>query len=183
MPEPGREGEIESSIVDWIVDWLNAHRALAIYAVPVAAFSEACIGVGLFFSSFILVAICSWLYSEQIATLWQILPLAFAGALVGDHSGYYVGRWIGPGLHGSAFGRRHAARLGRADDLVLRWGSGAILIGRFIPAIRSIVPALTGVAGFGRLRYSAFDTFACLLWVSGLALILLGVDEILFDRM
>ena len=170
------EAEIESAIIDW----LNAHRALALYAVPVAAFAEACLGVGLFFSSFILVATCSYLYTAQIATLAQMLPLAFVGALLGDHSGFYVGRWIGPRLHHSAFGRRHAARISRADALVLRWGWGAIMVGRFVPAIRSIIPALSGISGFGRLRYTLFDTLACLLWVSGLALILIGVDAALF---
>ena len=126
--------------------------------------------------------ICSYLYAEQIATLGQILPLALAGALLGDHSGYYIGRWIGPRLHGSAFGHRHAARISRADALVVRWGWGAIMLGRFVPAVRSIIPALTGISGFGRLRYTLFDTLACLLWVSGLALILLGLDSLLFPR-
>jgi membrane-associated protein len=170
------EAEIETALADW----LTAQRGFAIYAVPAAAFAEACLGLGIFVSSFILVAICSYLYTEQIATLAQILPLAFAGALLGDHSGFYVGRWIGPRLHGSAFGRRHAKRLAKADALVIRWGWGAIMVGRFLPAIRSIIPALAGVSGFGRLRYTLADTFACLLWVSGLALILLGIDEILF---
>jgi membrane-associated protein len=177
--EPGtaaQEADIESAIIDW----LNTHRALAIYAVPAAAFAEACLGIGLFFSSFILVATCSYLHAAEIATLGQMLPLAFAGALLGDHSGFYVGRWIGPRLHGAAFGRRHAARIAKADDMVVRWGWGAILVGRFVPAIRSIIPALTGISGFGRLRYTLFDTLACLLWVSGLALILFGVDAFLF---
>lgn len=59
--------------------------------MPAAAFAEACLGVGLFFSSFILVATCSYLYTAEIATLAQMLPLAFAGALLGDHSGFYMG--------------------------------------------------------------------------------------------
>lgn len=174
---PTAEAAIESAILAWLDD----HRALALYAVPVAAFAEACIGVGIFFSSFILVAIGSYLYTEEVASLGQILPLAFAGALLGDHSGFYVGRWIGPRVHRSGFGRRHARRIAKADDLIVRWGWGAILVGRFLPAIRSIVPAIAGVAGFGRTRYALFDLLACGLWVGGLALILLGVDELLFD--
>ena len=150
--------------------------------MPAVAFAEACLGIGLFVPSVILVGICSYLYTEQIATLGQILPLAFAGALLGDHGGFYVGRWIGPNLHRSDFGRRHAARISKADALIGKWGWGAIMVGRFLPAIRSIIPALTGISGFARLRYTLFDALACLLWVSGLALILFGVDEFLFDR-
>lgn len=151
------ETEIESALIDW----LNAHHALAIHAVPVAAFAEACLGIGLFFR-FILVATCSYLYTatRRRSRRWRSF---FAGALVGDYSGFYVGRWIGPRLHHSAFGRRHATRIAKADALVLRWGWGAIMIGRFLPAIRSIIPAMTGVAGCGRVHYTLSDTLACLL--------------------
>lgn len=123
--------------------------------------------------------ICSWLYSEQLATLVQLLPLAFAGAFTGDHLGYYVGRWIGPSLHRSKFGKRHQARIAKAENMIQKWGWGAIMVGRFLPAIRSIIPAMTGVAGFGRLRYTMFDTAACLLWMTGLSLILIGVDSVI----
>ena len=68
--------------------------------------------------------------------------------------------------------------LSRAERLVRRFGWGAILIGRFIPAIRSLVPAITGVSGFPRARYSAFDLVACMLWSAGLALILTGVGHL-----
>ncbi|MDZ7684586.1 MAG: hypothetical protein U5O39_05930 [Gammaproteobacteria bacterium] len=78
--------------------------------MPVAAFSEACIGLGLFVSALILVVICSFLYTEQLAGLHLLLPLAFLGAFSGDHLGYYVGRWIGPSLHRSRFGQRYARR-------------------------------------------------------------------------
>jgi membrane-associated protein len=160
---------------------LNAQRDQAIYAVPAAAFAEACIGIGIFFPSVILVVVCSYLYGEGLATLGELLPLALAGALAGDHAGFYAGRWLGPRLHESSFGRRHAARIARADALVLDWGWGAIMVGRFLPAIRSVIPAMTGISGFGRVRYALFDLLACLLWVTGLALILLGVDELLFE--
>jgi len=146
--------------------------------VPLAAFSEACIGLGLFVSALILVVVCSFLYTEQIAGLHLLLPLAFLGAFSGDHFGYYVGRWIGPSLPGSRFGQRYATRIGQAEALIRRWGWGAIMIGRFLPAIRSIIPAMTGVSGFGRLRYTIFDTAACLLWMTGLALILVGVENV-----
>lgn len=122
--------------------------------------------------------ICSFIYTEQLAGLHTLLPLAFLGALSGDHVGYYVGRWIGPSLHGSRFGQHHRVRIGKAEALIRRWGWGAIMIGRFLPAIRSIIPAMTGVAGFGRLRYTIFDTAACLLWMTGLGLILAGVESI-----
>ena len=46
----------------------------------------------MFVSGVILLATCTVMYTEQIATLAQMLPLAFAGAMLSDHCGFYIGR-------------------------------------------------------------------------------------------
>ena len=69
--------------------------------------------------------------------------------------------------------------MAKAEGLIRRYGSAAIFIGRFIPAIRSIIPALVGASGIKRLRYSLVDTLACLCWVMAFAAILMGINEIL----
>ncbi|MGB1582085.1 MAG: DedA family protein, partial [Nevskiales bacterium] len=58
------------------------------------------------------------------------------------------------------------------------YGPWAIFIGRFLPAIRSLVPAMLGISGFQRLRYSLLDMTACSLWALGLAAIVLGAHEL-----
>lgn len=44
--------------------------------IPVLAFLEACPGLGLFVSGVILLTVSTILYTEQIASLSEILPLA-----------------------------------------------------------------------------------------------------------
>jgi len=146
--------------------------------IPVVAFAEACVGIGLLVSGFILVAIASLLYSSEIASLAQMLPLAFAGAMLGDHAGFYAGRWIGPGFHHTKFASKYQKGLSRAEDLIRRHGSAAIFIGRFIPAIRSLIPALLGIGAFNRLRYTVLDGLACLLWTAALGGIVLGTSNL-----
>lgn len=120
--------------------------------------------------------ICSFLYTEGLAGLGVLVPLAFLGSTIGDHVGFYAGRLAGPSLHRSTLGQRYADRIERGEAFIRRWGWGAIIIGRFIPALRSIIPAMSGVARFPRLRYTLFDFLACGLWAGGLALILAGID-------
>ena len=67
----------------------------------------------------------------------------------------------------------------KAEGIIHHYGIAAIFIGRFIPAIRSIIPALVGVSGIERLRYSFIDALACLCWVLALAAILKGIVELL----
>jgi membrane-associated protein len=58
---------------------------------------------------------------------------------------------------------------------VQRHGGAAIFIGRFVPAIRSLVPVLVGISGFGRLRFLLLDALACLLWALTLGAIVAGL--------
>ncbi len=162
---------------DLIFQLLDDYREQALFLIPIIAFSEACIGLGLLFPSLVLVAVASVLVSTETATIVQILPLAFLGALLGDHVGFYSGRWLGPRFHETRFADRHQRRIHRAQNMIRRHGAWTILIGRFIPAIRSLIPAMIGISGFNRTRYSVIDGIACVLWSAGLGVILVGTTS------
>lgn len=142
------------------------------------AFLEAFVGVGLFVSGVILLSVCTILYTEQIATLEQMLPLAFLGALLSDHSGYYIGRLMGPKFHHTAFARKRVDMLEKAEKNIVKYGPFAIFFGRFLTPIRSIVPLLTGVSGMGRIKYSAYDCVSCTVWTLCLGLLVVGLDTL-----
>ncbi len=146
--------------------------------MPLIAFLEAFVGIGLFVSGVILLSVCTILYVEQIATLEQMLPLAFCGALLSDHSGYYIGRLVGPRFHHTQFAIKRAKLLEKAEANIRKYGVMAIFIGRFMTPIRSIVPLLTGVSGMARAKYTLSDVLACGLWTSALGLLVVGLDKI-----
>ena len=119
------------------------------------------------------------MYTEQIATLPQMLPLAFLGATIADHSGYYIGRWFGPKFHHTKFAMRQKKLLDKTESMINKFGSAAIMFGRLMTAIRSMVPLLVGVSGMSRLRYSLFDLLACTIWTAGLGLLIVGIDNVI----
>ncbi len=160
-----------------ILEWLENNRDYALWLVPLLAFGEACVGLGLFVSGFVLVTVATFLYTAEYATLVQIIPLAWAGALLGDHSGFLVGAQIGPRFHHLRFAQRYRQALLRSEALVQRHGGTAIFIGRFVPAIRSVVPVLVGISGLPRLRFLLLDALACLLWALMLGAIVAGLGS------
>lgn len=157
------------------MDWIHAHREQALLLVPLLAFAEGCIGIGLFVSGLFLVAASSFIHAQGLAPVPMIVALAFGGATLGDHAGFYAGRWIGPRMHRWRFAQRHRGRFDQAEALIRRRGAWAIVIGRFLPAIRSLIPAALGISGFDQLRYSAVDLAACALWATALGLIVSGL--------
>jgi membrane-associated protein len=145
--------------------------------IPLIAFAEACPGIGLVVSGAILLGVCTVMYTEQIATLSQMLPLAFSGACLADHLGFYLGRWIGPPFHHTRFALRRKAMLDKTEAMFRKHSELAILLGRLMTAIRSLTPLLAGVSGMSRLRYSLLDLLACSIWTAGLGLLVVGLDD------
>jgi membrane-associated protein len=165
-------------MIDAILNWAAAHREYALWAVPLLAFMETCIGIGLFVPSLMLVIVCSVFHANDWANLWLMAGMALVGSSLGDHVGYYVGRAVGPRVEHSRLVQRNLGKWQRTEALVRRYGAWAIFIGRFIPAIRSLVPAMVGVTAFPRRLYTPIDVAACTLWALGLVGIVLGAHTL-----
>ena len=163
-------------IGDIFIRWVEASREYALFIVPAIAFLEACPGIGLFISGAILLSVCTVLYTQEIATLAQMLPLAFLGAAIADHGGYYIGRWLGPKFHHTRFAIKRKAALEKSEAMLVKHGEMAIIIGRLLTAVRSVVPLLTGISGLPPAKYTLYDLVACGIWTTGLGLLVVGLD-------
>lgn len=165
-------------MIDAILAWAGEHREQAVFLVPLLAFMETCVGIGLFVPSLLLVVVTSVFHANAWANLWVMAAMALVGSSIGDHVGFYAARAIGHRVHGWRIIQRNAARWERTEATVRRFGPWAIFIGRFIPAIRSLVPAMMGISEFERRRYTMFDVAACGLWALGLVAIVQGAHHL-----
>jgi membrane-associated protein len=82
------------------------------------------------------------------------LSVLMVAAVVGNVVNYQIGRFLGP----RAFSREKARffkkeNLDKAQAFYDRWGGVAIVLGRFMPIIRTFVPF---AAGIGKMRYGKF---------------------------
>lgn len=165
-------------MIDSILSWASEHREQAVFLVPLLAFIESCIGTGLFVPSLTIVIVTSVFYANDWANLWVMAGMAMVAASIGDHVGFYAGRAIGHRVHDWRIIQRNAKRWERTEAMVRRFGAWAIFIGRFIPAIRCLVPAMIGITEFPRRRYTMFDITACGLWALGLVGIVAGAHHL-----
>jgi membrane-associated protein len=99
------------------------------------------------------------------------VTILLAAAIVGDAVNYAIGWYIGPrvftasdttGVIHRMLNREH---LHRAHVFFERYGGKAVVMGRFVPIVRTFVPF---VAGAGAMRYSTFAFYnvaGAVLWV------------------
>lgn len=163
---------------DLTASWFAGGSPNLLLIVPALAFVESCVGIGLLVSGVFLLSTSTLLYASGNYALWQIVLPAFAGALAGDHAGYFAGRWLGPGIWESRFLQRHQHRAKQAETFLLKSAPWAICLGRLTPATRSITPLVAGVSGMPAIRFHGFDLLACTIWATGLAALVTSLSTI-----
>ena len=92
-----------------------------------------------------------------------------AAAILGDSVNYAIGRYIGP----KAFSRPDSRwfrqdHLRRTQAFYDKYGGITIIIGRFVPIIRTFAPFLAGVAQMSYRRFLAYNVVGGLLWIGTL---------------
>ncbi len=97
-----------------------------------------------------------------------MVGLLIAAAILGDNFNYAVGRWIGPKVfeRDSRWIRREY--LEKTQSYYDRYGPVTIVIGRFIPIVRTFAPFLAGVASMRYPRFLAYEVFGSIVWVGSL---------------
>jgi undecaprenyl-diphosphatase len=100
-----------------------------------------------------------WVAHSGALPLWGAWLASWAGIMIGDAATYTVGRFFLPRLLRTRIGRRVVAPELRqwAEDLVRRHAFRAILIGRFLVALRGPVYLAIGAARYPALRFAIID--------------------------
>jgi membrane-associated protein len=105
-------------------------------------------------------------------SLALIIPLAAAGAFLGDNTAYFLGRYFGTRATERFFrSERARRRIAWADEQLEERGGELIMVGRFIPGGRTAVALSSGTLGYPWRRFIMFDAAAALIWASYSALI------------
>jgi membrane-associated protein len=104
----------------------------------------------------------------------HLLVLAlFVAAALGDSVNYGVGHYVGP----KAFHRPQETRLGRwlkpeylerTHRFYEKYGGFTIIIGRFVPIVRTFAPFLAGVGAMTYQKFLCYNVIGAAVWVASL---------------
>jgi len=97
-----------------------------------------------------------------------LLLLAIA-AIAGDALNYAIGRWLGPKVfqwENSRWFNKDA--FNKTHDFYEEYGPITIVVGRFLPFIRTFAPFVAGVAQMSYSKFTAFNITGGILWVGSL---------------
>ncbi|HQR25847.1 MAG TPA: VTT domain-containing protein [Nocardioides sp.] len=106
-------------------------------------------------------------YVELLAALVALTTAAF----LGNVSGYEIGRAIGPPLH------RHEGRIvkqkyfDKTDEFFDRRGNLALVLGRFVPFVRTYVTVVAGISRMHRGKFMMWSFLGAVLWVASITML------------
>jgi len=102
--------------------------------------------------------------------LWLLITLTVA-AILGDTVNYWIGNYTGPkvlSMEKSRFFRKEY--LDRTHAFFEKYGPITIVIGRFVPIIRTFAPFLAGVGSMTYGRFLTYNVVGGILWVCSFTL-------------
>jgi membrane-associated protein len=97
--------------------------------------------------------------------------LLVAAAILGDAANYAAGFYVGPrvfthqgdtGLADRLLNRQH---LERSRVFFEKYGGKAIVLGRFVPIVRTFVPFVAGAASMTYARFAIYNVVGAVVWV------------------
>jgi membrane-associated protein len=101
----------------------------------------------------------------QPVALVASLVLMWAAAVLGNVAGYEIGRRVGEPLRnrdGRILKRKHLDQTSAFFD---KHGSMALVLGRFVPFVRTYITLVAGVTRMDRRRFLVWSAVGAVLWV------------------
>jgi membrane-associated protein len=98
--------------------------------------------------------------------IYLLSGLLWTAAMLGDSTGYYLGRKTGPKIFSkpdSRFFKQEHVR--RTQHFFEKYGGKTVIFGRFIPVVRSFTPFMAGVGSMPYSTFLPFSIFGSFLWI------------------
>lgn len=165
-------------IIQWLGPW-------ALIGLVLIVFAECGLLLGFFLPGDSLL-FTAGLFVAQGAIrfpLWLVCLLLVVAAFVGNVVGYYIGRAAGPAVfdkpESRLFKPKHVARTQEFFD---RYGTRAIVLGRFVPIVRTFITVMAGVGRMDPRRYFTYSLVGGVLWAAGVTVLGFWLGQFAFVR-
>jgi membrane-associated protein len=144
------------------------------YVVVFVIFAE----TGLFFGFFLPGDYLLFLAGMFVATgkldvnIYVLVLGLFVAAVAGNFTGYWFGHKTGPMLYSRKdslfFKKRY---LLAAEKYYRKQGAFALIMGRFVPIVRTFAPIFAGVVKLDFKKFALYNILGAILWIASLTLL------------
>jgi membrane-associated protein len=168
---------------DTIISWLGPW---ALVGVALIIFAECGLLLGFFLPGDSLLFTAGLFAVSDIgigAPLWLVCLVLIVAAFAGNACGYGIGRAAGPAIfdkpQSRLFNPKHVAK---TNEFFEKYGNRAIVLGRFVPIVRTFITVSAGVAQMPAKRYLTYSLIGGVAWAAGVTLLGAVLGQFAFVR-
>ncbi len=164
------------SVTNDVVSWFDQIGPILFY---LAVFGLVFAGTGLFIGAFIpfitgdslvfAAGLVAAAHQDSINIVVMVIGVGIA-AFLGDQVGYTLGRHYGRPYLDKRKGNWIQKGIARSEQFYERYGWWSIVVARFIPWARVIIPALAGIGRMNYYKFFSANLVGAMLWGCGLTL-------------
>jgi membrane-associated protein len=145
---------------------------LAYAALFAIVFAETGLLVGFFLPGDSLLFTLGVVCASGDLNLGVVIGLLIAAAVIGDTTGYFLGRGTGPRIFSRPKSRLfNPVHLKETQAFYDKHGGKTLIYARFVPIIRTFAPFVAGVGQMPYMRFISFSVFGGIGWVTFMALL------------
>ena len=154
-----------------LLEFVQAYGAWVYGLLFVIVFAETGFVVTPFLPGDSLLFATGALCAAGVLNPWAAVALLASAAFTGNAVNYTVGRVVGPRVFSatdrSALSHRllNQQHLERAHTFFLQYGGKAVVLGRFVPIVRTFVPFVAGAAAMPPAAFGFYNLTGALGWV------------------
>jgi undecaprenyl-diphosphatase len=153
-----------ASFLSSVRAFIAAYPHLAYMVVFLLALSESIPLIGVFVPGTAVIIAISALVPSGIVTLWPLLLVATAGAIIGDGLSFWVGRRYHSEILQTWPLKRHPTLIARSEAFFARHGDKSVLFARFTPGVRAFIPLIAGILKMSSGRFYVANVVSALVW-------------------
>lgn len=154
-------------------DWLNPESLLtslgdiAFWVVLGIIFAECGLLIGFFLPGDSLLFVTGLFIATGAISIniWVASLLLVIAAIVGNVTGYWIGKKAGPSLFNKPDSKLFKQEyVDKTHHFFNRYGARAIVLARFVPIVRTFITAVAGIGQMDFRRYLVFSAIGAVLW-------------------
>lgn len=147
-------------------------KTAGLIGIYLVVFAESGLLVGFFLPGDTLLFSAGIFASQGFFSLTALIVGTSIFAIIGDSVGYYFGNKFGK----KKFSQKSLlyldqSKITQAENFYKKYGPLSIVLARFIPVVRTLVPFLAGVASMKYKIFFIYNVFGGILWASMLSLL------------
>ena len=112
-------------------------------------------------------------------SIYILIPLLIAAALLGDNTNYYIGSRIGVRIFDLKWKLLKREYLDKTHAFYEKHGGKTLIMARFVPIVRTFAPFAAGLGTMGYRKFIGYCISGAVLWVCSISIAgyLLGSNE------